>query len=172
LNTLDIILAVALLIGLVNGYQKGFVKGLIDLLAIITGIIAAIWLTGPVVGIIKNIGLSQSDNLPVIVGLIILILVLVMAAIISDFLKKLIKVLFLKPIDSLLGSALGLFTTTLFISLVFWIIDIFDLFNIQRENSTLLAKIENVSATGYGWLRDHIPAIIHFEEVVKSFLNS
>jgi membrane protein required for colicin V production len=137
----DIIILVMLAIGLIAGYKDGLVKGLFDIVGLILGVVAAISLTSGVVGFLETLGINQGEYLPIIVAIAIFVVVVAVLSAFAEFIKSLLKVLFLGKVDQLLGMVLGLAKSLLFVSILAWVFGQFGVFEQEMKDSMILEAL-------------------------------
>ncbi|MFC2186551.1 CvpA family protein [Peijinzhouia sedimentorum] len=167
----DIILIIALILGISSGYRTGFVKGLLDVLGIIVGVVAALTLSNGLVGLLTSMGVNESEYLPIIIALIIFIVVMVVFSTVAEFLRTILKALFLKKIDGIAGAVLGLVKITIFISVFFWISSLFGFLTEQREESKVLAVIQPYTYNVYNYMVSHFSIVENFDTIVRALLD-
>ena len=167
----DIILVIVLVIGISAGYRTGFVKGLLDVLGIIIGVVAALTLSNGLVGLITSMGVNESEYLLIIIALVIFIVVMVIFSMIAEFLRTILKALFLKKVDGIAGAVLGLAKVIFFISLFFWISSQFGFLTEEREKSKVLAVIQPYAENTYAYMVSHFSVVENFNTIVRALLD-
>jgi len=167
----DIILVIVLILGISTGYRTGFVKGLLDVIGIIVGVFAALTLSNGLVGLLTSMGVNESEYLSIIVALVIFIVVMVLFSLVAEFLRTILKALFLKKVDGIAGAALGLVKITLFISIFFWVSSQFGFLLEEREESKVLAVIQPYSENAYSYMVSHFSVVENFDTIVRALLD-
>lgn len=167
----DIILVIVLILGISTGYRTGFVKGLLDVLGIIVGVVAALTLSNGLVGLLTSMGVNESEYLPIIIALVIFILVMVVFSMLAEFLRTILKALFLKKVDGIAGAVLGLAKITIFISVFFWVSSKFGFLTEQREESKVLGVIQPYSEKMYAYMVTHFSVVENFDTIVRAVLD-
>lgn len=167
----DIILLIVLILGISSGYRTGFVKGLLDVLGIIIGVVAALTLSNGLVGLLMSMGVSESEYLPIIIALIIFIVVMVVFSMVAEFLRTILKALFLKKVDGIAGAALGLIKVALFISVFFWASSQFGFLTEEREESKVLKVIQPYSENAYSYMVSHFSIVENFDTMLRALLD-
>lgn len=123
LNTLDIIIAIALGFGIINGFFKGFISQLIGFF----GFFIAIWLSFKFYQFVEVIIGSQNVVADGLVSIVSLILTFVLAffsiKLASSFTQKTVEMIGLGIVNRIAGAGLGLVLLLLLVSSVLFYVD-------------------------------------------------
>jgi uncharacterized membrane protein required for colicin V production len=164
----DLVILIIAAIGLISGYKNGLVKGLFDIAGLTLGIVAAISLTSGVVGFLQTMGVNEGEYLPIIVALIIFVIVVAVLSALAEFIKSILKVLFLGKLDQLLGMALGLAKSLLFVCVLAWVFAQLDVFTQEINDSLILEAVLPVVQNGYEKASERIGLVQSFNQILET----
>jgi membrane protein required for colicin V production len=110
-NWLDVVFAIILIVSAVEGLRKGLARTAIGLLAVIVGLLLALWFYGQAGGLL---GSHVARPLANVLGfLVIFVGVILLGALVAALIAKLLKLIHLSWLDRLLGGAFGLLRAAL-----------------------------------------------------------
>ncbi|MDR1722315.1 MAG: CvpA family protein [Tannerella sp.] len=153
MNWLDIAILILAGIGLIKGIVDGMIKQVVSLGAFIIGIYFSTWAAEKLsVYLAKLTWIPPEANVIVsyVLGFLLIVCLVMLAGMIVN---RLVSVTPLSFINHLIGGAIGLLITILFISLVFNMIEIFD------KKSKVLPQETKVESRYYDKVRKMIPAV-------------
>ncbi len=126
MNALDFILLIPLLFMAYRGFSKGLIISLATLAALILGIWAGIRFSGMASAWVGQVIHADERFLPAITFIVIFILILVIVHLFGKMLEKLVDLIALGWINKLLGGLFGIFKAALLLSVLLYLISIFD----------------------------------------------
>lgn len=149
MNALDFILLIPLLFMAYRGFSKGLIISLATLVALILGIWAGIRFNELAAGFVGQIIHTDARFLPAITFTVIFILILVIVHLLGKMLEKLVDLIALGWINKLLGGLFGIFKAALLLSVLLYIISIFDpheklITATTKENSFLYRPVASL----------------------------
>lgn len=167
MNTVDIIIFLALAIGFILGFKDGFVRKLIG----ITGLVVAILLTalfssrlGVVIENVFNIELYLAE---IIAGIVLFLGTVLIFSIIKRVVHPFDKVNSL--LNQFVGGAVGVIQLLFFLSAVLLLLNIFDVPDKKvQDNSLLYHSTYNVIPFTINSLKDYTPST---EDIIKNYIN-
>ncbi len=158
MNSIDIIICVCFAVSIFFGLKDGVIRQLATLVGLVVAVILAKTF-GEQVAQLLHIG---GDYSTIWGYIIVLILSLIAVGVISKILRGLIKFAGLGFVDRLLGMALSLITCALIMSVIFSVVDTFNVVSKEsRESSILYAPV--VSTSSY-----LLPALVWVESQIPS----
>ena len=164
----DIIILLLLAMGLVAGYKDGLVKGVFEIVGLVLGMVAAISLSSGVVGFLETLGINRGEYLPIIVAIAIFVVVVAVLSAFAAFIKSILKVLFLGKLDQLLGLALGLAKSLLFISILAWVFEQFGVFEQEMKDSRILETLLPLVKGAYEKAAERIGLVQSFHQMLET----
>lgn len=144
MNALDFILLIPMLFMAYRGFSKGLIISLATLAALILGIWAGIRFSGMASAWVGRVIHTDEKFLPAITFIVIFILILVIVHLFGKMLEKLVDLIALGWVNKLLGGLFGIFKAVLLLSVLLYLISIFDphekLITARTKESSFLYK--------------------------------
>ncbi len=152
MNVLDIIILIPIIWLMYRGYQKGFIIELSSLVALILGIYFAINFSNFAADFLAR-NFNIGDKYLSIAAFVVTFMVVVFGVfMVGKILEKFVDILLLGFVNKLAGAAFGVIKAAFLISVVFWIINSFDISKTiikeqSRQDSMLYEPIEQFAPT-------------------------
>lgn len=148
MNWLDLIILLPLVGGLFSGFKNGLIGEVASLAALILGIVGSIKLSDMTANLLHTWGL-ESQYMHIISFVITFIIIVVVVQLIAKMISQLLKTLLLGWLDKLLGIIFGVIKAALIISVLLFVLDIFDerkpiIPEDVKENSILYQPMSNI----------------------------
>lgn len=160
ISTFDIVMGALFLLLVIRGIFRGFVTEIMSMAAIIAGVAAAVFLSGPVAQILKNnTSLERGTQIIAFAGTFIAAFAVV--KIIELILHKVFETLNLKQLDRLLGFVLGAAEGFLLVCFVVFVLNrqpFFPMTNLQ-DKSFVYKTIVSFLPYGLSLLRERAPHV-------------
>lgn len=156
MNTVDIIILVALVPFLIQGIKKGFVSQLTALVSLILGIWLAIKFSPLVVGYIQPYLELTDAVLKVIAFVLVLVVVVLLLNLVGKLLEKFLKMVMLGWLDKLLGLVLALLKGAILVGLLIV------LFNTLNTNFDLVPEDVLNESVLYPIFKDAVYTVIPY----------
>jgi len=165
MNALDFILLIPLLFMAYRSFSKGLIISLATLAALVLGIWAGIRFSGMASTWVGQVIHTDEKFLPAITFIVIFILVLVIVHLFGKMLEKLVDLIALGWINKLLGGLFGIFKAVLLLSVLLYLISIFDpheklITPKTKENSFLYKPVASL-----------VPLLLPFFDLDKLQMN-
>lgn len=168
MSKVDIVICVILLIGAISGYRKGFLMELFFLIALVLGVFLGFRLMGMGVEYLSKEFNADTQVLPYISFAVIFVIVLVIVSLIGRVIKDSVDQTFLGKVDSIAGSFLGVVKHAFGISVIIWLIEVFNVAPPEawKEGSVLYPMAAKVAPQ----LSEHFGEFLpFFKETFKQF---
>jgi membrane protein required for colicin V production len=152
MNVLDIIILIPIIWLMYRGFQKGFIIELSSLVALILGIYFAINFSNFAADFLTR-NFNIGDKYLSIVAFVVTFMVVVFGVFMAGkILEKFVNILLLGFVNKLAGAAFGVIKAAFLLSVIFWIINSFDISRTvikeqSREGSILYEPIEQFAPT-------------------------
>lgn len=118
---LDIVFAIVLLLAFIHGYRKGLIHSIVSLLALVIGIMAAVYLSGLTAIYIDKWFNISSKYLPLISFMLVFIGIYLLFRLLEKLLEGFFKLLKLNFINQLAGAIIwSVIWTMLFSTILFY----------------------------------------------------
>lgn len=158
LESLDILILIALAIGVVRGFMTGAVRQVISFIGIIISIVLAIELMNPV-GRLAGNALGVAESLQPALGLLAVFLIIQIGLFFAvRAVESVVKTFRLSTVNRVLGGAAGMAKTALILSVVFIGLAHLEVPEREnRENSILYAPIAGALPATWDYVSAHLP---------------
>ena len=160
LESLDILILIALAIGVVRGFMTGAVRQVISLIGIVISIVLAVELMNPV-GRLAGNALGVTEGLQPALGLLAVFLIIqILFFFVVRAVETVVKTFRLSTVNRILGGAVGMAKAALVLSVVF--IGLAHLEIPERENreeSFLYAPIADALPAAWDYVSTHLPRV-------------
>jgi membrane protein required for colicin V production len=123
MNYVDIVLGILLILSAISGFSKGFVEELAGLVALILGILAAIYFSDIVGQFLTNTFHFTFKYLHIVAFIVTFILVVILVHIIGSVVNKMVKAISLGFLNRLAGLAFGAVKGALILSVLLVVFD-------------------------------------------------
>ena len=154
MNYIDIIIFGVLVISTISGFSNGFVKELASLAALIFGVWGAIKFSSFTVQKLYDLFDISGIWIDIIAFIITFALIVVIIRIIGIIVDKLTKAMDLGGLNRTLGLVLGLVKATIFLSVLFFILNAID------AKRPFLPKEKTKRSAFYKPISEVVPAIV------------
>ena len=156
MNYFDLFVLVVLGFAVIRGLQKGFVFELASLLALVLGIVGAVFLSGVTAQWLSNYITSKYISIIAFVFLLVGIIILVF--LVAKMIDTMIKALALGWLNRIMGALLAIFKAAFGISLVIFVLDFSGFGNHvispeTRNSSRAFAPLERIAPATFDLLR-------------------
>lgn len=160
LESLDILIAVALIVGVVRGVATGAVRQIVSFFGTVVAIVLAFQIMRPVGGALDSV-LPVSESLQPVVGFVVVFLAIQVALIfVVRLIETGIKVFRLSPVNRIVGAVVGACKAALILSVVFLVLGFFDVPEEEnRDASVLYAPVATVFPATWAYAARHLPMI-------------
>lgn len=160
LQSLDILILLALGIGVVRGFMTGAVRQIVSFFGILIAIILAVQLMNPV-GRMIGTALGASDALYPAIGLLaVFLLVQIVLFFVVRAVESAVKTFRLSTVNRMLGGAAGLAKAALILSLFFLGLAHFNIpEEDNRQNSVLYDPVASALPATWDYVAEHLPRI-------------
>lgn len=160
LESLDILIGIALLIGIGRGLVTGAVRQLVSFAGTLVAIVLALELMTPV-GEALEAWLPMNDSLEPIVGFIVVfVLIQIAALLVVRLIEAGIKAFKLRPVNRAFGAVVGGLKAALILSVLFLVLGFFDVpEDRNRTASILYTPVASVFPATWNYAARHLPAI-------------
>lgn len=141
MNILDIIIAVFLLLGAIRGYQKGFFHEVAVLTGLVAGVFLAILSANIAGNVFESLFSWNIQVVRVVAFVIVFILVVALMRLLGTLLTNLFSALMLGFINRLAGLAIGILKWGLILAILFMLVDMIDHGNWLIKEQTRLDSL-------------------------------
>ncbi len=149
---LDVTFLIVLAWGVYRGGSSGFVRYIFSSLAFVIGIIGAVKLTHTFAHFMQMWLGWQSKYLPFLGFIVAFVCIVILVRLLSNFLDKIIRFLYLNIFNRLAGAVLGGLLFTLFFSLFLWLFNQVQLLPPSlKSNSVTYAYVQPVFPVVMEW---------------------
>ncbi len=121
MNTLDIILLVVLLFAAYKGFNRGFLLEIIAILAFVLAVLGAFKLLHWGMALLSESFNIHGEILPYLAFLLIFMGIIILVNILGKFLKKIVDMTLLGPVDSIAGAVVSMLKWAFGLSVIFWL---------------------------------------------------
>lgn len=175
-ESLDIIIAVALIAGLVRGVMTGAVRQVVSFAGTIAAIVLSLELMNPIGRLIDGI-VPMSDAIAPTVGFVVVFLSIQIVLLFAvRLIEAVIKAFRLTPVNRMVGAGVGACKAALILSVAFMVLGLFEV--PERENrdaSVLYEPVASVFPVTWDYAARHLPMIRNlsdrFGKEVESVLS-
>ncbi len=160
LQSLDILILLALAVGVLRGFMTGAVRQIISFIGIVIAIVLAVELMNPVGRLVGNaIGVSEALQ-PAIGLLAVFLIIQIVLFFVVRAVESLVKTFRLSAVNRLLGGMAGLAKAALILSVLFIGLAHLDIPEAEnREESLLYEPIAGVLPAAWDYVSTHLPRV-------------
>ncbi|MCG8387676.1 MAG: CvpA family protein [Cytophagales bacterium] len=127
MNLLDIVLAVILLFAAYKGFQRGFLLEVIAVAAFVLAVLGGFKLLHWGMELLGQYFNLHGEILPYVSFVLIFIAIVLIVNVIGRFLKKIVDMTLLGPVDSIAGAVISMIKWAFGISIILWLSNSFGL---------------------------------------------
>lgn len=162
MNTLDIVLGIALLFFGYRGFTQGFIIGLATLVGLVAGIWAAIHFAGYAEHILKDVVHLHTTHLVLVAFIVTFLAVLILVFLLGRLLTGIINLMALGLLNRLVGALFGIAKGCLILSAFLFVFVTLDangnlLSHSQRQESKLYKPISTIFPSILPLVKETIP---------------
>lgn len=165
MNTLDILILIALTGGLVVGLRAGLIKQVLSFVGLIVAFVLSLQLMKPV-GEMAAGSLGISDDIAPLVGFVLVFLAVQVAVFaLIRALQAIVGALKLSSVNRLLGGAVGAFKASLALSVLFLVLGNLDVPSEEtRESSAFYEPVAMMVPDTWDYLAEAVPQLKQVSE--------
>ncbi len=159
-NSVDIVIIIALLIGAERGFGSGFIRQLAGIIGIIFSVLLAVQLMSPLGERITEATAWTSGITSVLAFLLVFILVQVAMIFVARLVERLVGLFQLSILNRVAGAVLGGFKAGLLISVALMVLITFDVPETSsREQSALYDPVASLVPETWEVVAEHLPTV-------------
>jgi len=148
MNTIDIVLAIIILIAFFMGFRKGLLRALASLVGIVLAIYGAIYFSSYMENVVSRFNWSN-DITKLVAFIATFALIMVFVLILGRVLTKVVDVVFLGPVNKILGGIFNAIKYAFLVSVVFMFVNNSDGYTImsdkERHESVLYEPVASIA---------------------------
>ncbi|HMB91589.1 MAG TPA: CvpA family protein [Rhodothermales bacterium] len=165
MNTLDIIILVALAGGLIIGWRSGLIKQVLSFVGFIVAFLLSLQFMKVAGGMLET-SLGISPDISPLAGFVLVFLVVqVVVFALVRMVEALVGVLRLTSVNRLLGGAVGAFKAALILSVAFLVLGYVQVPSEEtEETSALYEPVSTVVPTVWDYVSDTFPQVVELSE--------
>lgn len=160
MNSVDIVIAIALVIGVARGFSSGIIRQLADIIGIIFSILLAVQLMGPIGDhLITDLGWSPGVA-SVVAFLLVFITIQIGMFFLARLIERVIGLLQLTILNRIAGALFGGFKAALLVSVVLMVLITFETPDPSaRESSVLYDPVASLVPETWDFVAEYLPVI-------------
>ena len=173
MNTLDVILLIALLIGAFRGFQKGLLIEIVGIAALVLAVVGGFKLLHEGIAFLNAYFGNLSHLIPYIAFILIFIVILVLITMLGRTIKRALDLTLLGSLDNLAGAILGVFKWAIAISIFLWLTQMvgFRLPEETRQTSLIYPFIEPLGPKTIEVISSFIPYTSDLLQTIRELIE-
>ncbi len=173
MNTLDLILLIALLIGAYRGFKKGLFIEVVGILALVLAVTGGFRLLHTGIEFLNSHFGNFSHLVPYIAFILIFIAILVLVNLLGRFVKKVLDLTLLGSLDNFAGALLGVLKWAIAISIFLWLTQTvgFHIPEETRHASLIYPLIEPLGPKTIEWISSFLPFTGDLVDAIKDLIK-
>ncbi len=173
METVDIVILIALGLGAYEGFRQGFLLSIVGLVGFVVALILGFYFMDPMAGWLAENVEEINLGYPLAGFLVVFLLSLVLIRTVGWVMKKLIDMIMLGSLDSLAGAALGTLKAAFFISLFLWFTNEFKMELPKKwlKNSESLGYIQPLAPAVIAGVEPFFPKVKSTRGKVEEFVD-
>lgn len=167
MNTIDLIVVIAVLIGFILGFKDGFLRKLIGVIGFISAVFLSAYFKSHLGRFIDSTFDIEYYLAEIMAALIVFFTTVLIFSILKRIVHPFDKINSL--INQIIGGVVGILQILIFISAVFLLLNIFDIPDkSSRKKSFLYEPTYSIIPSAFNLLKEYTPST---EEIIKNYIN-